>query len=142
MAEVSKGYSHTHCHAFYRAKTGNKIDKALYRKICQAFNKKLVEAIVAGRVVSLPHGLGTMWIRKFQTNWDKPRLNLPETKRIGKKVYYDNMHSDGWWARWYWSRVVSTNVNLQYYSFHATRKNARLVSAVMKQPDGHKRYFT
>lgn len=142
MPGVSKGYSLTHAYKFYKEKHGNNVDQATYRKICCEFNKKVCELVLKGRVVKLPHNVGDLWIKKIQTNWEKPRIDLNETKKRGKTIYHLNEHSDGWWARWYWTRFNNRITNVIFYSFHPTRANSRAVAAIMKQKDGHKRYFS
>lgn len=147
MPGVKKGYSLIHAHKFYKEKHFSRgeeyeVTKDLYRKICCEFNKRIVETAVEGKMFNLPHGCGTIWIKKFKINWDEPPVDLNETKKAGKIVYHLNFHSDGWCARWAWSKNNSLITNLLYYSFHPTRTNSRKVSSVMKKPNGHKRYFS
>lgn len=142
MPGVNKGYSLSHAYDFYKKKHGAKVDKSTYRKICYAFNKSVCEDVLEGKMVKLPHRLGSLWIKKFQVNPDKPPIDLNETKKAGKIVYHLNFHSDGWCARWSWSKLNKLVSNLIYYSFTPSRENSRAVAAVMKQPDGHKRYFS
>ena len=142
MPGVSKGYSLTHAYKFYKEKHGNVVDKATYRKICYAFNLSLRDDVLKGKVVKLPHKLGSLWIKKFQTNPEKPPINLYETRKKGSVVYHMNFHSDGWSARWAWSKLNKLVTNLIYYSFKPSKKNSRMVAQIMKQPDGHKRYFS
>lgn len=141
MPEVSKGYSLSHAHKFYKKKTGSKIEKALYREICCAFNKALIADALEGRVVKLPHSMGSMWVKKYQADPENPPIDLNASKLAGKKIYHLNFHSDGYAAKWVWSKRNNLVTNLIYYSFHATRANSRSLAKVMKQPEGHKRFF-
>lgn len=142
MPDVKEGYSLKHAYKFYKEKHTEDIDLSTYRKICCDFNKQIVEHILKGSVVKIPHSLGNLWIKKIQTNWEKPRIDIQNTKKYGKKIYHLNEHSDGWWARWYWSKNNNLITNVTYYSFHPTRDNSRAVSAIMKQKEGHKRFFS
>lgn len=141
MASVKKGYSLTHAYKAFKEKHGNLVTLTEYRKICVEFNKRIVSNALTGRVVKLPYGIGDFWIKKIQTDWEKPRLDLNETKIQGKKVYHLNEHSDGWWARWYWTKNHRIP-NMKLYSFQPTRGNSRAVAKIMKQPEGHKRFFS
>lgn len=142
MPDVKKGYSLSHSYKYFKKKYGFDIDLATYRAICCAFNKKIVQNVIDGKVVKLPHSLGDLWIKKIKTNYDKPRVDLNETKKLGKTIYHLNEHSEGWWARWYWSRKCNLVTNMIYYSFQPTRENSRNVAKVMKKINGHKRYFS
>ena len=142
MPEVSKGYSLTHAHKFYKEKTGDDISRSDYRAICCAFNKAIVEEALEGKVVKLPHRMGSLWVKKYKMDPNKPNIDLNESKKAGEVIYHLNFHSDGYNARWAWSKRNNLVTNLIYYSFHATRANSRALAKVMKQPDGHKRYFS
>ena len=142
MAEVSKGYSLNHAFQFYKDKYGTDIDKATYRKICYAFNKMMVEEALAGSMVDFPHSMGSLWIKKYEMDLDKPNIDLNESKKAGKIIYHLNEHSDGFNGRWSWSKRNNLVTNLIYYSFHATRENRRKCAAEFKKPNGHKKYFT
>lgn len=146
MPEVSKGYSLTHAFKFYKDKHYRrgeeyKIDRVLYRKICCEFNKKIVEKVLAGKLFHLPHSVGTLWIKKFKIDWDNPPIDFHETKKAGKTIYHLNTHSDGWAARWAWSKRNNLVSNLLYYSFDPSFTNSRLVAKEMKKKNGHKKYF-
>ena len=142
MPDVSKGDSLSHAFVFYKDKHKSNVSKKEYRDICCAFNKKIVDVALTGRVVKLPFRMGEIWIKKIKTNWDNPPIDLNESKKQGKTIYHLNMHSDGWWARWYWTRTNSRISNVTYYSFDATRDNSRAVAKIMKTPGGYKRFFS
>lgn len=147
MPKVSKGYSLDHAYGFYKKKHFDKgdayeVDKATYRKICYAFNKKVIDKALTGSLVKLPHSMGCIWCKKFKINWEKPPIDLNETRKKGKVVYHLNEHSNGWCARWTWSKRNNLIANLIYYSFKPTRSNSRKLSNVMQQPEGHKTFFS
>lgn len=137
-----KGYSLDHAFKFYKEKHGRNVDLATYRKICYAFNKMLVDDVLEGKIVKLPHRLGSLWIKKYKINLEKLAIDFKATKEYGKTIYHLNEHSDGYEARWAWSKRNNLVRNLIYYSFTATRENSRRVSKVMQTEGGHKRYFT
>lgn len=139
-----KGYSLDHAHRFFQQKYKGKwsIDRQTYRNICYAFNKMLVEGIINGRVEKLPHSMGELWVKKYKIDYDNPPIDLNESRKAGKVIYHLNFHSDGYQCRWAWSKRNNMVKNLIYYSFKASRANGRAVAQVMKQPKGHKRYFS
>lgn len=142
MAEVSKGYSLSHAYKFYKDKHGGDVDKDTYRQVCYAFNKMVIDDALEGKMVKLPHRMGSIWVKKYKVDPDKPYVDLNESKKAGKVIYHLNFHSDGFQARWAWSKRNNLVTNMIYYSFHATRANSRALAKVMKEPNGHKRYFT
>jgi len=142
MPEVSKGYSLNHAYKFYKDKYGDDIDKATYRAVCCAFNKEVINQALEGKMVKLPHRMGSIWVKKYQIDPDNPPIDLNESKKAGKVIYHLNFHSDGYTARWAWSKRNNLVTNLIYYSFHATRANSRALAKIMKDPGGHKRYFS
>ena len=117
-----------------------KIDRTTYKKICYMFNKSICKDVLDGKIIKLPHALGTLYIKKYKMNLDKPKLDLNETKKAGKKIYHLNFHSDGYQVRWYWSKFNSLMRNLYFYRFKPTRYNSRDLAKIMKQEGGHKRY--
>ena len=136
------GYGLDHAYKFFKKKHGKLVERELYRKICYDLNKMIVDNVVEGRVVHLPHAMGSLWAKKFEVNYEKPPVDLNETKKAGKTIYHLNHHSDGFMAKFTWSKRNNLIANLIYYSFKPTKANSSKISQVMKQPDGHKRYFT
>ena len=66
-----KGYSLDHAYKFYKEKHGNKVDRKKYRDICYEFNKLLVDDVIEGKIVKLPHRLGSLWVKKYKVDLDK-----------------------------------------------------------------------
>jgi len=142
MGRIKEGFGLDDAYKFYKDKHGPKVDKSTYRKICYEFNKMMVDDVLEGKVVKVPHRLGELWIKKYKIDLDNPPIDLNETKKAGKIVYHLNQHSDGYQCRWSWSKRNNLVTNMIYYSFHATRANSRELAKIMKQPGGHKRYFS
>jgi len=146
MPKVKEGYSLDDSYLFYKEKMSSKgislINKKLYREICCDYNKMVVDKAMTGSMFKLPHSMGTIWIKKFKINWNKPPVDLNESKKQGKLVYHLNLHSNGWCARWAWNRLKSAAANMTFYNFTPTRTNSRLVADVMKRPNGHKIFYS
>jgi hypothetical protein len=159
MAKVSKGYSLTHAYKRYRERNKNrkmvydssskeyvdiyKVSAKEYRDICKSFNDLLVDEVLTGRAVKLPHSVGMLWGKKFKMNWNKPPIDLNESKKTGWKqiIYHLNEHSDGWCAMWKWSKRNNLITNLQYYSFFPTWTNSNKMSKILKEEGGYRRFF-
>jgi hypothetical protein len=147
MPKVSKGYSLDHAYKFYKEKHFSRgkeyqMTKKQYRDICYAFNKMIIEEICKGKLFPLPFNCGTLWVKKTKKDPDKPILDHHTTKKLGKKVYFTNIHSDGYVGMISWSRRKYVMKNLIYYSFRASGSEAWKVSEIFKQPGGHKRFFS
>lgn len=114
------------------------IDRELYRKICELFNKKIVEYIVMDSgEFQLPCRMGTLRIRKKKLSNDKKNLkiNWPATNRLGKRVYYLNKHSKGYFMRYFWLKTDCTAVNHRWYEFLTTRNiRCYLGQAIFNNP--------
>jgi hypothetical protein len=147
MAQVKEGYSLTHAFKFFKEKhkargKAYNIDRQTYRNICKDFNQLVVNEVLSGKGVKLPHNMGMLWVKKFKINWENPPVDLNASKKAGKKILHLNHHSDGWCAGWKWSKRNQTISNLIYYSFKPVWGNSRRVAKIMKEEDGHKRFFT
>lgn len=142
MSRVKDDNGLTEAYKFFKTKHSHKIDIYTYKKICYEINKMICDQVLQGKMVSLPHGIGAIWIKKYKMNLDKPKLDLHETKKQGKKIYHLNFNSDGYQVRWCWRKKHNWFKNTKFYSFHPTRDNSRRLAKVMKQEGGHKKFMT
>ena len=136
----------TRAYRFYNKKTDYekefRVSLQEYRDICKEFNQMVVEDVLAGKPFKIPFQLGVIWIKKFKMNWDNPPIDWNETNATGVKSYHLNRHSDEYCAGFRWAKKIKNTTNAIYYSFKPTWHNMRKVSAIMNEPNGHKRYFT
>jgi len=147
MPEVSKGYSLSHAWKFYKDKYYSKgeqykISKKAYRDICVDFNKMLVEDGFEGRIVKLPHNLGTIRIKKYELKYSKLKVDIQKTHETGETHYLLKLPEDGYLAKWVWNKLRCTTVNIKYYSFSPTWTNARRLRTFIKKKDSHKRFMS
>ena len=143
MGRITHGYGLDHAYKFFKKKYAKtKVTRETYRKICCDFNKMIVADAIEGKTVPLPYSMGSLWIKKYEIDYDNPPIDLNESRKAGKKVYHLNFHSDGYIAKWAWTKRNNLITNLIYYSFRVTREHSRAVAQIMKQPNGHKRYFS
>lgn len=90
--------------------------------------------------VKLNHSLGTIRIRKIKTNYNRPKINWKESNAIGKKVYFLNMHTGGYYVRFYWTKWLKVKVlGKSPYCFRPHRKNTVKLSNYFST--GIKDYF-
>lgn len=90
--------------------------------------------------IRLNHGLGILRLKKIKTNYNKPKIDWKRTKEIGKKVYHLNMHTQGYYVRFYWAKFAKTKVAGKIpYCFTAHRINTRKASELFGS--GKQDYF-
>lgn len=112
-----------------------------YLTFCKRLIKKIVDEVLNGELVNLPHGLGYLWIKKYKTNLNKPPIDFYETKKQGKTVYHLNFETNGWSAKWNWSRRKKQITNLCFYCFLPIRVNSRRLCKEMRENNGHYKYL-
>jgi hypothetical protein len=90
--------------------------------------------------VRLNHGLGIIRIKKIRTNYNKPKIDWKKTEEVGKKVYHLNMHSNGYYIRWYWAKLAKAKVAGKIpYCFTPHRINTKRASKLFGS--GQQDYF-
>ena len=147
MSYVKEGYSIKQAYTFYRKrykKDTELVDRELYPKICKEFNLMIIEeALHKPLGVKLPYALGRIWIKKFKINWDKPPVDLNETRKQGKTIYHLNRETEGYCFRWAWSRKVNLMTNLIYYSFKPTKYASDTLAKFIKSTEHcNKKFFS
>lgn len=166
MPQVNKGYSLDHSYRFYNKSVAKKaqkfkISRREYKDICAEYINTIVNMMLEqGQTISLPYGLGNLFIRrsltipemglekgnrKLKIDWKgtKDLWNTnPELKELKQKVYHLNEHSDGWYAVWHWTKYNVKIKGQRSYSFEPTWTNARRLAKLMYVPKWYQRYFT
>ena len=109
-----------------------KVDKSIYRDICIEFNEMLVDYIIsdAGEI-KLPCRLGSLRIKKIKGKKRK-MVDWKTTKEYGKLIYHLNMHTDGYYYKWYWKKKTALFTNKSVYSFVPLRRHKREVAQLLK----------
>ena len=108
-----------------------------YRKICESFNKKLIDQILLNaKEFKMPNRLGSLRILKKEMNYsvgkNKLKIDWKETNKNKKVIYHLNDHTDGFNYRWFWSKKNAIIKNKTVYSFQATRTNKRKLAGLLK----------
>lgn len=112
------------------------ISEKLQNQIIRASNQELANIIIAGEDgVRLPKGLGVIVVSKYKTKKLAPDFHT--SKKVGKKVYYTNLHTYGYQFKIKWYRVDSTMLAFGgIYKFKACRLLSRAVAAHGKKTNG------
>ena len=78
----------THAYKFYKEKYKKQPEYKLtareYKDICYEYNKRATAKVLKGDIVFVPYGLGQVYIKRMETNYDKPRVDWLESKKAGK----------------------------------------------------------
>lgn len=119
------------------------VDKKLFRKICDDFNRMLIEEILLNsEEVRLPYRLGTVRIKKSKMKYDdknKLKIDWAASRKLGKRIYHLNDHTGGYKYRFYWTKGIIKNITA--YSFIPTRTNTRTLASILKDKNRELDYF-
>ena len=119
------------------------VDKKLFRKICDDFNRMLIEEILLNsEEVRLPYRLGTVRIKKSKMKYDdknKLKIDWAASRKLGKRIYHLNDHTGGYKYRFYWTKGIIKNITA--YSFIPTRTNTRTLAGILKDKNRQLDYF-
>jgi hypothetical protein len=119
------------------------VDKKLFRKICDDFNRMLIEEILLNsEEVRLPYRLGTVRIKKSKMKYDdknKLKIDWAASRKLGKRIYHLNDHTGGYKYRFYWTKGIVKNITA--YSFIPTRTNTRNLASILKDKNRELDYF-
>jgi hypothetical protein len=119
---------------------GMELTKLKFCQINKAYFAKLSERLLSGHNIKIPN-LGYFCVIKHKCSYANKKVDFGYLKETGKIAYHTNLHSDGWFARFKWSKIGGVR-NASLYKFKPTRRNARALSAIMQTKDGHKQFFT
>ena len=119
------------------------VDRKLFRKICDEFNKLLIdEILISSEEIRFPYRLGTIKVKKSKMKYDdknKLKIDWAASRKLGKRIYHLNDHTGGYKYRFYWTKGIVKNVTA--YSFIPTRTNTRSLASILKDKDRELDYF-
>lgn len=101
------------------------------------FAEEVGQELEDGGIVQLP-GIGRIWVKKYKIKTDALIPNYPESKRLGKMIYFV-VNEDDFYVTIKWFKFY--NKEFRRYIFKPAHKLKARVSARAKAPGGHKRYF-
>lgn len=117
------------------------VDKKTYVELNKDFYQLLmIYLITTGNTYKFPSGFGHIKVRKRRQTSD--RIDFKKTRELGKTIYFTNMHSNGYYARfkWYKSKVYLQNKNM--YKFVPVRAMKRLLAKEIKDNNTILNYTT
>jgi len=114
-----------------------------WRNIIYTFNESFKEYILeTGEKAKLPFGFGVFSInkkkrkRKKENKDGKEFINLPidwqKTKKMGKKIYNFNFHTEGYFFGWVWFKNTARFRNSDLWYFKPARSTSRLLAHYLK----------
>jgi hypothetical protein len=91
-----------------------------------------------GRFVKLPH-FGWMYVlrkrRRIKMVDGMPvsnrKVNMAETRKQGKRVFYDNLDTDNYIFKFRWERPTKSSCNETKYNFKTARRKKERLHAVI-----------
>lgn len=116
----------------------------VYKAVNKRFNELLmIEYLVKdARIFYLPHMVGVLSIEKKKIKVPKDgkanlRIDWEQTKKLGKRIYHLNSHTNGYNYRFLWRRrgVDARVKNITKYSFIPTRTHKRALAAFLKDSE-------
>lgn len=96
------------------------LSKKQYLDIMMSYFEYITDNIVYDRkYYDLPVKNGRLRIKKCKQNASSPfkRLNEKLTKEHNVNIYYTNLHTNGYYFRWFWDKKKIISHNKCYYSF-------------------------
>lgn len=116
-----------------------------WKEIIYTFNEAFRDHILeTGDRCKLPWGLGTFSInkkksKKFVVHDGKEHVNLAidwaKTKKVGKRIYHLNAHTDGYRYKWKWFINDARFYQCEVWMFKASRLTSRKLAEYLKRPN-------
>lgn len=87
-----------------------------------------------------PFAINKRKIKKFKNFKDEegnPYVNLrvdwAKTKKLGKRIYHTNTHTDGYQLSWLWTRGEARFYQSSIWNFKPARETSRLIKTYVKR---------
>lgn len=111
------------------------VEKAVFVALCEDWFKYIADILIEqSGIVQLPFRLGHILIDKHRTrDYNKLAVDWVNSKKIGKKVYHLNPHTDGFKYKFTWSKQRCIVKNKGLYRFKASRENSRLLARIINE---------
>ena len=109
----------------------NFITKKEFKKASKLIFNGIVSEVLAGKRYNLPFGLGVLYLDSFKLKGNK--VDFGATRKVGKVVYHQNLHSDGRTYKLKWDKFSNRFKNKKLYKFKLTRTHSRNLCSLIKQ---------
>ena len=110
------------------------IPYSTFRNIVDKLNDSILFVLQNGQNYKLPCSLGTVQIVKYKPKeYNKHSLSIDfnESKKLDKRIYHLNEHSNGYKYRLYWSKQPFSFTNRYKYQLCFTRANKRQLAQLI-----------
>lgn len=102
-----------------------------------------------GEKVKMPMGFGQFSInkkkRKRRAGKDNEFINMPidwqKTKKLGKRIYNMNHHTDGYFFGWVWFKSTAMFKQSLLWYFKPTRETSRLITHYINVNDKYQHLY-
>ena len=125
-------------YVWYRKRFNDKsISQPTFTSICHEFNSEIMRVILEeGFKFYVPSGLGIITVvKRNKGSIDGVRqVNWAETNKIGKYVFHENDHTNGYFYRFLWRRLGYNFKNKTMYIFDALRRHKKRLNQILRDP--------
>ena len=112
----------------------DQIPYSTFRGIVDKLNDSILSVLQNGQNYKLPCSLGTVQIVKYKPKeYNKHSLSIDfnESKKLDKRIYHLNEHSNGYKYRLYWFKQPFSFTNRYKYQLCFTRANKRQLAQLI-----------
>ena len=112
----------------------DQIPYSTFRGIVDKLNDSILSVLQNGQNYKLPCSLGTIQIVKYKPkgyNEHSLSIDFNESKKLDKRIYHLNEHSNGYKYRLYWSKQPFSFTNRYKYQLCFTRANKRQLAQLI-----------
>lgn len=112
----------------------DQVHYSTFRNIVDKMNDSILSVLQNGQNYKLPCSLGTVQIVKYKPKeYNKHSLSIDfnESKKLDKRIYHLNEHSNGYKYRLYWSKQPFSFTNRYKYQLCFTRANKRQLAQLI-----------
>ena len=112
----------------------DQIPYSTFRNIVDKLNDSILSVLQNGQNYKLLCSLGTVQIVKYKPkgyNEHSLSIDFNESKKLDKRIYHLNEHSNGYKYRLYWSKQPFSFTNRYKYQLCFTRANKRQLAQLI-----------
>ena len=112
----------------------DQVHYSTFRNIVDKMNDSILSVLQNGQNYKLPCSLGTVQIVKYKPkgyNEHSLSIDFNESKKLDKRIYHLNEHSNGYKYRLYWSKQPFSFTNRYKYQLCFTRANKRQLAQLI-----------
>ena len=119
--------------AYHKENFNTKYDltEQKYKEVLQAITDNILTTLESGDFVEMPYNLGSFKILKFKNR--SRYIDWKNTKLLGKYVYFNNLHSDGYSYKFKLDKTRCKFGGQKYYGFKVARYFARGLAKGIKE---------